>query len=76
MEAVAPSASAARPVVRVNPNVALALVALARFMVVLEATVVNVAPPTKGDLGFSERNLSWVLNAYTLTFGFRTDTRR
>ena len=39
-------------------------------MVVLDATVVNVALPTiKGDLGFSEQNLSWVLNAYTLIFG-------
>jgi MFS family permease len=39
-------------------------------MVVLDATVVNVAVPTiKGDLGFSEQNLSWVLNAYTLIFG-------
>jgi EmrB/QacA subfamily drug resistance transporter len=59
-----------RPAARVNPNVVLALVALAQFMVVLDATVVNVALPTiKVDLGFSEQNLSWVLNAYTLTFG-------
>jgi EmrB/QacA subfamily drug resistance transporter len=39
-------------------------------MVVLDATIVNVALPTiKVDLGFSEQNLSWVLNAYTLIFG-------
>jgi EmrB/QacA subfamily drug resistance transporter len=39
-------------------------------MVILDSTVVNVALPTiKTDLGFSEQNLSWVLNAYTLMFG-------
>src|SRR5262245_34262840 len=39
-------------------------------MVVLDATVVNVALPTiQRDLGFSEQSLSWVLNAYTLIFG-------
>ena len=39
-------------------------------MVILDASVVNVALPTiKGDLGFSEQNLSWILNAYTLVFG-------
>jgi EmrB/QacA subfamily drug resistance transporter len=48
----------------------LAVVAVAQFMVVLDATVVNVALPTiKRDLGFSEQNLSWILNAYTLVFG-------
>jgi len=55
---------------RVNPNTVLAIVAVAQFMVVLDATVVNVALPTiKGDVGFSEQSLSWVLNAYTLVFG-------
>ena len=39
-------------------------------MVVLDATIVNVALPTiKVDVGFSEQSLSWVLNAYTLIFG-------
>jgi EmrB/QacA subfamily drug resistance transporter len=48
----------------------LVLIAVAQFMVVLDATIVNVALPTiKGDLGFSEQSLSWVLNAYTLIFG-------
>jgi EmrB/QacA subfamily drug resistance transporter len=48
----------------------LAVVAVAQFMVVLDATVVNVAVPTiQRNLGFSEQSLSWVLNAYTLTFG-------
>jgi len=54
----------------VNPNAVLALVAVAQFMVILDASVVNVALPTiKGDLGFSEQSLSWILNAYTLVFG-------
>jgi EmrB/QacA subfamily drug resistance transporter len=60
----------AAPASRVNPNTVLAIVAVAQFMVVLDATVVNVALPTiKGDVGFSEQSLSWVLNAYTLVFG-------
>src|SRR5256714_3710471 len=59
-----------RPASRVDSNAVLALVAVAQFMVVLDATVVNVALPTiKGDVGFSEQSLSWVLNAYTLIFG-------
>jgi EmrB/QacA subfamily drug resistance transporter len=48
----------------------LAVVAVAQFMVVLDATVVNVALPTiQRELDFSEQSLSWVLNAYTLMFG-------
>src|SRR4051794_41941613 len=59
-----------RPASRVDSNAVLALVAVAQFMVVLDATGVNVALPTiKGDVGFSEQSLSWVLNAYTLIFG-------
>jgi len=55
---------------RVNPNAVLIVVAVAQFMVILDASVVNVALPTiKVDLGFSEQNLSWILNAYTLVFG-------
>src|SRR5712691_1957463 len=59
-----------RPASRVDPNAVLLVVAVAQFMVVLDATVVNVALPTiKRDVGFSEQSLSWVLNAYTLIFG-------
>jgi EmrB/QacA subfamily drug resistance transporter len=59
-----------RPASQINPNAVLAVVAVAQFMVILDATVVNVALPTiRRDLGFSEQNLSWVLNAYTLMFG-------
>jgi EmrB/QacA subfamily drug resistance transporter len=43
---------------------------VAQFMVVLDASVVNVALPSiQRDVGFSEQSLSWVLNAYTLLFG-------
>jgi len=42
----------------------------AQMMVVLDATIVNVAlPHIQQDLGFSTSTLSWVLNAYILTFG-------
>jgi EmrB/QacA subfamily drug resistance transporter len=49
---------------------ALVLLAAAQFVVVLDASIVNVALPSIGDaLHFSPDNLSWVVNAYTLTFG-------
>lgn len=49
---------------------ALALLALAQFVVVLDASIVNVALPSIGTaLDFSPDDLSWVVNAYTLTFG-------
>ena len=39
-------------------------------MVILDATIVNVALPSiQDDLGLSEANLQWVVNAYTLVFG-------
>ena len=39
-------------------------------MIVLDATVVNVAlPPIQEDLGFTATGLSWVVNAYTLALG-------
>src|ERR1700744_821450 len=68
------SAAAAAPdegrIAGVNANAVLAIVAVAQFMVVLDASIVNVALPTiKRDVGFSEQSLSWILNAYTLIFG-------
>jgi len=49
---------------------ALVLLAAAQFVVVLDASIVNVALPSIGSaLDFSPDNLSWVVNAYTLTFG-------
>ncbi len=48
----------------------LALLAVAQFVVVLDASIVNVALPTIGRaLDFSQSNLAWVVNAYVLTFG-------
>lgn len=51
-------------------RLALAVIATAQLMVVLDATIVNIAlPHIQRALGFSNTNLSWVLNAYTLVFG-------
>jgi EmrB/QacA subfamily drug resistance transporter len=49
---------------------ALILLAAAQFVVVLDASIVNVALPTIGKaLDFSDGNLPWIVNAYVLTFG-------
>jgi EmrB/QacA subfamily drug resistance transporter len=46
----------------------LLLCCVAQFMVILDVSVVNVALPSiRGDLGFSQIDLQWVVNAYTLT---------
>jgi EmrB/QacA subfamily drug resistance transporter len=51
-------------------GLALAVIATAQLMVVLDATIVNVALPHIQDaLGFSGANLEWVVNAYALAFG-------
>ncbi len=48
----------------------LALLAMAQFVVVLDASIVNVALPTIGlKLDIPRENLSWVVNAYILVFG-------
>jgi EmrB/QacA subfamily drug resistance transporter len=53
-----------------NKNLALVLLAAAQFIVVLDASIVNVALPSIGrDLHFDEDSLSWVVNAYVLVFG-------
>ena len=50
--------------------IALALLCVAQFVVVLDASIVNVALPTIGRaLHFGESSLPWVVNAYVLTFG-------
>jgi EmrB/QacA subfamily drug resistance transporter len=62
------STRTAAPGDRVSTGVAIVLVA--QLMLVLDATVVNVAlPRIATDLGFGPASLSWVLNAYTLAFG-------
>src|SRR3954464_6040733 len=54
----------------INPWLTLVVVCFAQFMVVLDATVVNVALPSiQTDLGISDSSLQWVINGYTLMFG-------
>ena len=66
---------ASTPAVQQDPAarrrwLALAVLAVAQFMVFLDETVVNVALPSiKTSLGFSEPSLAWVINAYVLLFG-------
>src|ERR1700736_299481 len=56
--------------VRRHLGLALVLIATAELMVVLDATIVNVAlPHIQGALHFSGTNLEWVVNAYTLAVG-------
>ena len=63
------TAAAERPRSR-NLGIALAVISAAQLMVVLDATIVNIAlPHIRADLGFSTANLTWVINAYTLAFG-------
>src|SRR5438874_1879783 len=46
------------------------MVCLCSLMIVLDGTIVNVALPSiQQDLGFSQQDLAWVVNAYLLTFG-------
>jgi EmrB/QacA subfamily drug resistance transporter len=53
-----------------NKWLVLVIVCLAQFMVILDATIVNVALPSiQHGLKFSQENLQWVVNAYTLIFG-------
>lgn len=53
-----------------HPGIALAVIAACQLMVVLDATIVNIALPHIQDaLKFSTTDLTWVVSAYTLTFG-------
>jgi EmrB/QacA subfamily drug resistance transporter len=53
-----------------NRWLVLVLVCVAQFMVILDATIVNVAlPSVERGLHFSPTGLQWVVNAYTLVFG-------
>src|SRR4051794_25779054 len=50
--------------------IALIVLCVGMLMIVLDATIVNVALPSiKEDLGFSQSNLAWVVNAYLIAFG-------
>ena len=65
----APGGGVAGPVQR-HLGLALLVIATAQLMVVLDASIVNVAlPDIQKALGFSGTGLEWVVNAYTLTFG-------
>jgi EmrB/QacA subfamily drug resistance transporter len=49
---------------------ALVVLCVGMLMIVLDATIVNVALPSiQNDLGFSQSSLAWVVNAYLITFG-------
>jgi EmrB/QacA subfamily drug resistance transporter len=51
-------------------GIALTIISAAQLMVVLDGTIVNIAlPHIQKDLSFSQANLAWVVNAYTLAFG-------
>ena len=70
-EAASRSKPHAEAASRSNPHLraTLLLACLAQFMVILDVSVVNVAlPAIRGALRFSEQDLQWVVNAYTVTF--------
>ena len=49
---------------------ALVVIAIAQLMIVLDASIVNIAlPSAQKDLGISDADRQWVVTAYTLTFG-------
>src|SRR4051812_50178481 len=53
-----------------NRWIALIVLCTGFLMIVLDATVVNVALPSiQADLGFSQSSLAWVVNAYLIAFG-------
>jgi EmrB/QacA subfamily drug resistance transporter len=68
--AVTVTAPPGAPARATNRWLILVIACLAQFMVVLDATVVNVALPSiQRGLHFSPTSLQWVVNAYTLVFG-------
>ncbi len=49
---------------------ALAVIALAQFMVIMDTSIIGIAlPDIRSDLGFGPEDLSWVFNAYVIAFG-------
>ena len=66
----APPVPIAASPARLRPRLILTLVLTCQLMLILDATVMNVAlPKIQADLGFSPTSLSWVMNAYSLVFG-------
>ena len=67
---LAPSTDRSSDLANDRARTGVAIVLVAQLMLVLDATVVNVAlPRIDADLGFGPASLSWVLNGYTLAFG-------
>ena len=65
-------ASSASTQNQLDPNRwrALMVIAIAQLMVVLDASIVNIALPSiQADLGITDGNRQWVVTAYTLAFG-------
>ena len=64
---------ASSPAAAVNDRsrwIALYVLCLGMLMIILDATIVNVALPSiQDDLGFSQSDLAWVVNAYLIPFG-------
>jgi MFS family permease len=51
-------------------RIALAVIAAAQFMVIMDTSIIGVAlPEMQRDLGFAAQDLSWVFNAYVVAFG-------
>lgn len=68
--AVRSATSGRAPAAAAHPNLVLAAACVCQLMVVLDISVVNVALPAINEtLHFSPSGLSWVVSAYTLTFG-------
>jgi EmrB/QacA subfamily drug resistance transporter len=62
--------TAAAPVLPAKRWLALAVIAIAQLMVVLDASIVNIAlPSAQLSLGISDADRQWVITAYTLAFG-------
>src|SRR5438477_6246092 len=63
-------APASPPVANRQRWVTLAVVCLAQLMIVLDVTIVNVAlPSVQRDLHYTQGNLTWVVNAFLVSFG-------
>lgn len=64
------SRSAAEPELDPKRWLALAVIGVTQLMIVLDASIVNIAlPSAQRDLGITQGDLQWVLTAYTLAFG-------
>src|ERR1700759_4934407 len=60
----------ANPITDRSRWISLVVLCVGMLMIVLDATIVNVALPSiQDDLGFSQSSLAWVVNAYLIAFG-------